>query len=375
MKFTVSSSALLQILLSVSKAISNKSPLPILDNFLFVLSGDTLEITASDSETTLKSSLKIDQVVEEGEIAVPAKLLTDSLKSFPEQPLSFVTKASESVIQISWANGESQLPFFPAEDYPQLQELSDDTTKLTIPAEILLDAINNTIYAVADDEFRPVMNGIFFDISAQGTTFVASDAHKLVCFTTPEVSLEKNASFILHKKPAFILKNSISKGTEDVIVKFNSKNAIFQIDGTTMICRLIEGKFPAYQSVIPKNNYNKLYIGRTDLLNAVKRVAICSNQATNHIKLKLATNLLTVSAQDLGFSIAAHEQLVCQYEGDQFEIGFKAPYLTEILSNLPYDDICIELADACRAILIVPADKESADTDICALVMPLMINA
>ncbi len=375
MKFTVSSSDLLRVLLSVSRVVATKSSLPILENFLFVLHGDTLEVTASDSETTLKTSLRIENSEEEGEIAVPAKLLTDSLKEFPDQPICFSTKPGESILEISWASGESQLPFFPAIDYPEIPVLDEASCEVSIPADTLLDSINNTIYATAEEEIRPVMNGIFFDMTPSGTTFVASDAHKLVCFNTSDVISPVPASFILHKKPANVLKGLLSKVDGDIAVRFDNRNAYFKFNDTVLVCRLIEGKFPAYRSVIPKNNENLLVIDRIELLNAVRRVAVCSNQATNHIKLKLSFNRLAISAQDMSFSIAAHEQLSCQYNGDEMEIGFKSTFLAEILNNVPYEQICIKLADPCRAILIVPAEGEDHKDEICALLMPIMINS
>ncbi|MCI2082546.1 MAG: DNA polymerase III subunit beta [Bacteroidales bacterium] len=375
MKFTVSSQELLHALVSVSRVVPAKPSLPMLANYLLVLKENELVITASDAETTLKVKLHIDQVEEEGEIALPAKLLTDSLKEFPEQPITFETKGDDNIMNIVWASGASQVPYFPAVDYPELPELSADAADVSMSQETLLDGINNTLYATGEEELRPVMNGIFFDMGTENTTFVASDAHKLVCFTTEKVRVPDKASFILHKKPAMLLKGSLMRIDDPVQIKFDGKNAYFEFEDTVMACRLIEGNYPAYRTVIPKNNENKLYIARTDLLNAVKRVAVWANQASNFIKLKLSKDELVISAQDLSFQIASHEKLNCQYDGDEMEIGFKATFLTDILSNLPYDEICIMLADSCRAILIVAAEKKEGDDEICSLLMPLMINA
>ncbi len=374
MKFTVSSSELLEGLISVSKVISNKPTLAILENFLFELKDNTLTVTASDGETTLKSNLPIAQVDEEGRTAVPAKLLTDSLKEFPDQPLTF-SLSGENTMEITWSSGASKLPCFDAADFPKLPELGDVAESLTIASETLLSGINNTIYATAEEELRPVMNGIFFDIDAPKTTLVASDAHKLICFEFAGAQVSQKSSFILHKKPAAVLRSILAKVEGDISIKFDNKNAYFNFNNNILVCRLIEGTYPAYRTVIPKNNTNKMVIGRSELLNVVKRIAVCSNQISSQIKLKLSFNQVLVSAQDLTFSMSAYENLPCQYDGEEMEIGFKSNFLLEILSNLPYQNICMELADPCRAALIVSADEVNPDENVSALLMPVMINA
>jgi DNA polymerase III subunit beta len=373
MKFTISSSDLLRGLNSVSRAISSKSQLPILDNFLFVLAGTTLEVTASDLEMTLKTTIEIDNVVEEGSVAVPAKYLIDTIREFPDMPLTLTTNNSDKLLEISWATGASNIPFFQSEDYPSLPSLNDITLSFTIPSDILLTGINSTIYATAEEELRPVMNGIFFDMTNDSITLVASDSHKLVYYKRNDISVNENSSFILPKKPASILKSLLPKVEEDVKVTFDQKNAYFEFDGTVLICRLVEGNYPAYKSVIPKNHPNKLYIPRLELLNGVKRVAVCANPATSHVKFSLSNNKLALSAQDLSFSVSAHETLNCQYDGDEFEIGFKSTFLAEILSNLPYEEICIELADQTKAGLIVAAGESDPNEEICSLLMPIRI--
>lgn len=374
MKFAVSSSELLSGLMSVSKVISSKPTLAILENFLFELSGNSLTVTASDGETTLKTNIDIAQVDEEGRTAVPAKLLTDSLKEFPDLPLTFKT-GKDSVMEITWASGASKIPCFDAADFPKLPELGGVSDSLTISAASLLSGINNTIYATAEEELRPVMNGIFFDIDTEMTTLVASDAHKLICYEFTGARASQKSSFILHKKPAAILKTILSKVDDEITIQFDNKNAYFNFNNNILVCRLIEGNYPAYRTVIPKNNINKMVIGRSELLNVVKRIAVCSNQISNQIKLKLSFNELIISAQDLSFSMSAYENLSCQYDGEEMEIGFKAPFLLEILNNLPYQNICMELADPCRAALIVSADEANPDENIRALLMPVMINA
>lgn len=375
MKFTVSSSELLHGLLSVSRVISTRNTLPILDNFLFVLTGNVLEVTASDLEMTLKTTIKIDDVQEEGEIAVPAKILTDLLKEFPEMPISFTSLENENLIELKWATGASKIPYFSADEYPVLPQLEDISLSISVPADILLSGINYTLYATAEEELRPVMNGIFFDMSPECTSMVASDSHKLVCYTRNDIKSEDKSSFILPKKPASILKTILAKADDTVKITFDSKNAYFEFEGNVLICRLVEGTYPAYKSVIPKNNPNKLIINRIELLNAVKRVSVCSNQATSHVKLSLSFNKLMISASDTSYSVSSHENLSCQYDGDVMDIGFKSTFLVEILNNLPFEEISLELADPTRAGLILAAGEKDTDEDICTLLMPIRINA
>lgn len=373
MKFSVSSSELLEGLVSVSKVISAKPSLTILENFLFDLKEDGLVVTASDGETTLRTTIPIAQIDEVGSIAVPAKLLTDSLKEFPDQPITFTL--SEGVMNMEWSSGASKIPCYNAIDFPQLPEIGAISENVTIPAGMLLSGINNTIYATAEEELRPVMNGIFFDLDTESATLVASDAHKLICYEFKGAKPSQKSSFILHKKPAAVLRSLLGKASGEVAVKFDNKNAYFAFDGNVLVCRLIEGNYPAYRTVIPKNNINKMTIGRSEFLNVVKRIAVCSNQVSNQIKLKLSFNQVLVSAQDLTFAMSAHEALPCQYDGEEMEIGFKSNFLLEILGNLPYQNICLELSDPCRAALIVSADDANPDENICALLMPVMINA
>ncbi|MBR4977570.1 MAG: DNA polymerase III subunit beta [Bacteroidales bacterium] len=373
MKLIISSSELLRGVMAVAKAIPAKSPLPILENFLFDLKGNMLEITASDSELTLKTQVEVESTVEEGKIAVPAKHMMDLLKELPDQPLT-VSTSSDSSFVCSWASGESTLPYFPAEDYPEITGTDDTAVTLQFPAQSLVDGISSTIYATADDEIRPAMNGIYFDIDLASTTLVASDSHKLICYTTTDVQASEKASFILHKKPAGILKAIIGKDAETVEVSFDSKNAVFKFGQTMVICRLVVGKYPKYRDVIPQNNSNILRINRVQLLNTVKRVSVCSNKASNHIKFDLKNGSLMVSAQDLGFSIAAHETLQCQYDGEDLTIGFKSPFIIEILSNMNCGELVMKFLDSKRAALVVPAETEEESEKICGIIMPIMIS-
>ena len=373
MKLIISSSELLKGVMAVAKAIPAKSPLPILENFLFDLKGNMLEVTASDSELTLKTKVEVENTAEEGRIAVPAKHMMDLLKELPDQPLTISTSSDSSFV-CSWATGESTLPYFPAEDYPEITGTDDTAVTLQFPAQSLVDGIASTIYATADDEIRPAMNGIFFDIDLNSTTLVASDSHKLICYTTADVKASEKASFILHKKPAAILKAIIGKDAETVEISFDSKNATFSFGTTMVICRLVVGKYPKYRDVIPQNNSNILRINRAQLLNTVRRVSVCSNKASNHIKFDLKSGSIMISAQDLGFSIAAHETIACQYDGEDLTIGFKSPFIIEILSNMNCGELVMKFLDSKRAALIVPAEEEEESEKICGIIMPIMIS-
>jgi len=372
MKFNVSSTELLKGLMDISKAIPVKSALPILENFLFVLKGNILEVTASDSELTLRTEIEVDSTEEEGKIAVPARHIIDLLKELPDQPVSIKT-ASDSSIECKWSNGNSVLPFFPAEDYPEIKGTGEDAETITFPAETLVAGINGTIYATADDEIRPAMNGIYFDFDKDSTTLVASDSHKLICYTADSVKASEKCSFILHKRPAGVLKSILGKGGDDVQISFDSSTVVFTFGKTTMVCRLIVGKYPKYRDVIPQNNSSILKIDRVQLLNTVRRVAVCANKASNHVKLDLKPGQLEISAQDLGFAIAAYEKLSCDYAGDDLSIGFKSTFLIEILSNMNCETIVMKFADARRAALIVPSEEEADTEKVCGILMPIMV--
>ena len=373
MKLIISSSELLKGVMSVSKAIPAKSALPILENFLFSLKGNVLEITASDSELTLRTQIEVENVAEEGQIAVPAKHMMDLLKELPDQPLTINT-INDSSFNCSWASGESTLPYFPAEDYPAITGTDETAINIEFPAQSLVEGIASTVYATADDEIRPAMNGILFDIDTTSTTLVASDSHKLICYTTKDVKAADKASFILHKKPAGILKAIIGKDEETVAISFDAKNASFKFGQTEVICRLVVGKYPRYRDVIPQNNSNVLRINRVQFLNTVKRVSVCSNKASNHIKFDLRSGQIMVSAQDLGFSIAAHESIDCQYDGEELAIGFKSQFITEVLSNMNCGELVMKFLDSKRAALIVPSETEEESEKICGIIMPIMIS-
>ena len=377
MKFVVSSIDLLNHLQSASRVISPKNTLPILDNFLFKITGNTIEITASDLETTLITTMEPENVSDEGSIAIPARLLTDSLKEFPDQPLAFNINTTTFGIVISSENGQFSVVGQNGDDFPQLPQIKQERKiAFNAAAETLASGINSTLFATADDELRPVMNGVFLELSDKDLTFVASDAHKLVRYKRSDIKAnDTGASFILPKKPASILKTILVKEQNPIKVEFDDKNAFFTFSDYKLVCRLVEGNYPSYNSVIPTNNNNKLIIDRMRFLNTIKRVSVFSNQASNLVRLKLKGNKITVSAQDIDFSTSAYEDLACQYNGDDIEIGFKSTFLIEILNNLPSTDVSIELSDASRAGLFLPFQKDNENEDILMLLMPMMIGA
>lgn len=375
MKFVISSTELLSHLQAVSRVISSKNTLPILDNFLFKLSNKELEITASDLESTLITRIKLENASEEGSIAVPARILTDALKEFSEQPLTFEINLDNFAVVINSETGKFNIVGQNGNDFPQLPGLKDEQKiSFKLSSDILLAGISNAIFATADDELRPVMNGIFIELSPDNLTFVASDAHKLVRYRRTDASTETESSFILPKKPASLLKNILPGESNDVTVEFDDKNAYFILEKYKLVSRLIDGNYPSYTSVIPSDNPNKMTIDRVEFYNALKRVSVFSNQASNLIKLKISGNQITISAQDLDFSVSAYERLNCQYDGEEMEIGFKSIFLIEILSNITSENVIMELSDPTRAGLLFPAEKEEDNEDVLMLLMPMMIN-
>jgi DNA polymerase-3 subunit beta len=375
MKFVVSSIELLNHLQAVSRVISSKNTLPILDNILFTLEKKNLELTASDLESTLTTSMQLENVSESGSIAIPAKLLLDTLKEFPDQPLTFDINPNTMGIVINSENGQFSIVGQNGNDFPQVPAIKEeDKTSFEIGCDILLQGITNTIFATADDELRPVMNGIFFELSTAELIFVASDAHKLVRYKRTDAKADSSASFILPKKPASLLKNILPKEEGTIEVNIDKKNAHFTLPHYKLVCRMVEGNYPSYNSVIPTENPNKLIIDRLKFYNTLKRVSVFSNQASNLIKLQLTGNQVVVSAQDIDFSISAYERIPCQYEGDDLDIGFKSTFLIEILQNLQSADIVMELSDPSRAGILLPLEKDNDNEDILMLLMPMMIN-
>lgn len=375
MKFVVSSTELLSRLQTVSRVISSKSTIPALLNFLFEVKGETLTITASDLETTMRARLQLNNVDGEGKISVEAKRLTDILKEFPEQPLILEANLDTMAVDIISDNGKFSVMGQNGDEYPNLPGLDEaNTTSMTMPGSALLKGITKTLFATADDDLRPVMNGISIIVNNSSITFAASDAHKLVRFRNNTISSPKEASFILPKKPADTLKTILPKESGEITMKFDDKNAHFALSNYEMICRLVEGQYPNYEAIIPTNNPNRLTINRLDFLTTLKRVSVFASQASNLVKLELQPDHVVVSAQDIDFSISAYEKVSAQYDGESMNIGFKSAFLIQILTAITSENIVLQMSDPSRSGIIVPLERESEDEDELMLLMPMMIN-
>jgi len=371
MKFIVSSSYLLKQLQVLGSVINSSNTLPILDNFLFELNGTELKVSASDLETTMQAVLEIDSE-STGSVAVPAKLLLETLKTFPEQPLTF-TVGDNNTIEISSNSGKYALAYADGNEFPKAVTLEDPSVTL-VPAEVLATAVSKTIFAAGNDDLRPVMSGVFFQFSPQGLTFVATDAHKLVKYQRTDVTASQVADFIMPKKPLTILKGILGASDTEVKIEYNDSNATFSFDNYVLTCRLIDGKYPNYEAVIPKENPNRLLIDRTQILSSVRRVAIFSNKTTHQIRLKIAGTELNISAEDIDYSNKAEERLTCDYQGDDMQIGFNSRFLTEMLTNLQSDEIQLEMSLPNRAGILTPVDGLDEGETVTMLVMPVMLN-
>ena len=372
MKFIVSSTGLYSHLQAISRVINSKNSLPILDCFLMDLNDGTLSITASDSETTLTTSIEVNESDANGRFAVNSKTILDALKEIPEQPLAFEVGYNMELV-VKYQNGKYNFMAQNADEYPQAPQMGGNSVYVNIETQTLMSGINRSLFATADDELRPVMNGIYFDITTEDITFVASDGHKLVRNKTFKAKGTEKAAFILPKKPATLLKNLLPKETGDVQISFDDRNAVFTLEQYTMTCRLIEGRYPNYNSVIPQNNPHRATIDRSAFISALKRVSVFSNAASSLIKLRLDLNNIQISGQDIDFSTSAEETMMCQYEGTPMSIGFKSTFLIDILNNISSQEIVIELADPSRAGVIVPIEQE-AEEDLLMLLMPMMLN-
>ena len=372
MKFIVSSSQLLKQLQVLGGVINSNNTLPILDNFLFELSEDELKVSASDLETTMSAVVAVESD-SNGSIAISARLLLDTLKTFPDQPLTFKTEG-ESTIEISSDQGKYDMTFYSGEEFPKAVSLSAPSSTV-IPAAILSTAISKTIFAAGNDDLRPVMSGVFFQFSSESLTFVATDAHKLVKYSRTDVTANENAEFIMPKKPLTLLKGILNGADSDVAIDYNSSNAKFTFDNFVLVCRLIDGKYPNYEAVIPKENPNTLTVDRASFLNSVKRVSIFSSKTTHQIKLKMAGTELNISAEDLDYANKADERLSCDYQGDDMEIGFNSRFLSEMLNNLNANDVLIEMSLPNRAGILTPIDGTDEGEQVTMLVMPVMLNS
>ncbi|MGY0392213.1 DNA polymerase III subunit beta [Bizionia sp. KMM 8389] len=372
MKFIVSSTYLLKQLQVLGGVINSSNTLPILDNFLFELNESELIISASDLETTMSSKLQVESD-NSGSVAVPARLLLDTLKTFPEQPLTFVVEENNTV-EISSNHGKYALAYADGAEFPKPVSL-DDASATTLNGDILATAINKTIFAAGNDDLRPVMSGVFFQFSTEGLTFVATDAHKLVKYARADVQASEVTEFIMPKKPLNLLKGILASSDDNVTIEYNDSNAKFTFENVVLICRLIDGKYPNYEAVIPKENPNKLVINRNQFLNSVRRVSIFSNKTTHQIRLKIAGAELNISAEDIDYSNKAEERLTCDYQGDDMQIGFNSRFLTEMLNNLTSDEVQLEMSLPNRAGILTPVDGLDEGEHVTMLVMPVMLNS
>lgn len=374
MKFVVSSNTMLTRLLAVSKVIGGKSVQPILDNILLVASDGVLYATASDKETTMEAKIELESLDEKGKITIPAKILLDILKEFPEQPLTFDINTATNEVKIISEKGEFSVPGESAEDYPVQTASESENTTLVSNCGLMLEGIVKSIFATANDDLRPVMNCILIEMNEDNFTFVASDAHKLVRYKRFDAkSAENPYSLILPKKPALMLKNILPKDDAELKISFNEKMACFVFGDYKMTSTLVEGRFPNYNSVIPQNNPKKVIIEKKELYNSLRRVAVMANQASNLVKFDVTAGKVVISAQDVDYAMSGHETLNCQYDGEDIAIGFKSPFVLEILSNIESENVVLELSDPTRPGLFLPFENEGSDEDLLMLLMPMMV--
>lgn len=372
MRFIVSTSALLKQLQAISGASSSSTVLPILENFLFEIKDNTLTISATDLQTSMVTSLPI-EAKEEGRVAMPSKILIDTLKTLPDQPVAFSVDTNTLAIEISAGDGKYKLSGENADDFPKIPTV-ENVSMVKIAGAALAEAINKTIFAVSNDELRPAMSGVYVQLNEQNITFVATDAHRLVRYRRTDVGAEKATSIILPKKALHLLKSSLPTDDTEVSLEYNTTNAFFQFGSIHLICRLVDERYPDYEAVIPQNNPNKLTVDRSQFLNTLRRVVIFANKTTHQVRLKINGSELHISAEDLDFSNEAHERLSCQFEGEDMEIGFNAKFLVEMLNNLSCEEVVLEMSSPNRAGLLLPAIKEDHE-DILMLVMPVMLNS
>lgn len=373
MKFEVLSTDLMGHLNTISRVLVSKNAMPILENFLFDVAADTLTITASDGDTTVITSIALQNVEGAGTFAVPAKTLIDPLKEMPQQQLRFEVDDENLETFVTYENGKYNFIALNAKEYPKVKSLDDSALSFTLDAQVLQSAISSTLFATSEDDLRPQMTGIYFDLKEDKIVFVASDSKKLVRLINTSVTPGFEASFILPKKPANLMKGIINKEMTQATVTFDNKSARFQMGDYQIICSLIDGRFPRYESVIPKNNVNKLTIDRQTFANVLRRVAVFANTATNQVKFELDHNSLVISAQDIDFSISAVEKVACSYEGTPMQIGFRANFLVEILNTISAPNIDLLLSDSMRAGLIVPVEN-AENEDLLMLIMPMMLT-
>jgi len=371
MKFIVNSSYLLKQLNAINGVITTNPVVPILENFLFEIAGGTLTITASDLQTSMITELEV-EAKEDGSIAIPAKILLETLRNLPEQPVNFTIEESSYSIEISSDNGRYKLSGENATDFPRVPTVSDGYS-VNISSDVLGTAISNTIYATSNDELRPSMTGVFLKLDETNATFVATDSHRLIRYRRVDIVSDMSHSMIIPRKALTLLKATLPSEVTNVAMEFNTSNAFFDFNRIKMICRLIDERYPDYENVIPADNENNITIGKAELLSSLKRIAIYANKTTHQVRLKITGSELMISSEDLDFSNEANERLVCEHDGDDIEIGFNAKFLIEMLGNISSDQLTFKLSAPNRAGLIEPSNKNENE-DILMLVMPVMLN-
>ena len=373
MRFTVSSTALSTRLVALSRVINSKNSLPILGDFLFEIIDGRLQLTASDSEVMMKTAIELNDNDGNGRFCVGNHDLLEAVKGFSEQPIIFDVDQESNIAKISYQNGMFSLPVENADEYPQQQQVGDEATTITISPQLLADNINRSLFATAQDELRPVMNGIYFDLTPDCLAVVASDGHKLVRNKILSIKSDQPSSFILPKKPASLLKGVLGKQGGDVVMRFDERNAEINFEEGVIVCRLIEGRYPNYNSVIPQSNPNQLTVDRLGLLAALRRVQPFSNDSSNLIRFHVENGTLQLDAEDYDFSKTATERMSCDYNGMPMSIGFKGSSFIEILSNFDCEQVLIQLADPSRAGLVLPSEQPE-NQDVLMLMMPMLIN-
>ncbi|MBP5338839.1 MAG: DNA polymerase III subunit beta [Prevotella sp.] len=373
MRFTVSSTALGTRLAALARVINSKNSLPILGDFLFEVIDGRLHLTASDSEVMMKTSLELNENDGNGCFCVGNHDLLEAVKGISEQPITFEIDQASNLARINYQNGMFSLPVENADEFPQPQQIGDGATVITIPTSVLAENVNRTLFATAQDELRPVMNGIYFDLTANHLAVVASDGHKLVRNLILNIRSEQPAAFILPKKPATLLKGVLGKQGGDVVIRFDERNAEIVFEDGIIVCRLIEGRYPNYNSVIPQSNPNQLTVDRIGLLSALRRVQPFSNDSSNLIRFHVENGTLQLDAEDYDFSKTATERIACDYNGMPMSIGFKGSSFIEILSNFECEQVVIQLADPSRAGLVLPMEQPE-NQDVLMLMMPMLLN-
>ncbi|MBX2962344.1 MAG: DNA polymerase III subunit beta [Cyclobacteriaceae bacterium] len=371
MKFIVNSAYLLKQLSNINGVITTNPVVPILENFLFELDKGSLTVTASDLQTSMITDLQVESK-ERGNIAVPARILLETLKNLPEQPVTFSIDESTYGVEIISDNGRYKLSGENATDFPKVPAVSNDFSA-EISSEVLARAVNNTIFATSNDELRPAMTGVYVNLSEKNATFVATDGHRLVRYRRTDIKSDNGSAIIIPRKALNLLKATLPGENTPVSIDFNLSNAFFKFGNIRMICRLIDERFPDYENVIPTQNPIKMTIGRSELLSALKRISIYANKTTHQVRLKITGSELQVSAEDLDFSNEANERLSCEHEGDDIEIGFNARFLIEMLTNLDADQIKLNMSAPNKAGVIFPSEQDKSE-DILMLVMPVMLN-